>query len=101
MQILEKMNQVVRLETSVLSPHYKVDEQQVYHNWVVYHKIQSHWILKEADSPGETRCRKSWDQFEKYGSQCLRYVMRVSRKRKNQRLEKDKSKFLISEVPTL
>ena len=36
-----------------------------------------------------------------YDSLSLRYVKRVSRKRKDHRLEKYKSKFLISEVPTL
>ena len=53
------------------------------------------------NSPGETRCKKSWDQFEKYGSLSLRYVKQVSGKRKDHRLEKYKSKFFIREVPTL
>ena len=26
------------------------------------------------NSPGETRCKKSWDRFERYGSLSLRYV---------------------------
>ena len=73
-----------------LFPHYKVDEQsfkkqkkerlpkkgekamitrmlwllwKVYHKWVVYHKIQLYWFLK-VESLGETRCRKSWNQFK-------------------------------------
>ena len=36
----------------------------------------------------ETRCRKSWNQFKGYDSQSLRYVKRVSGKRKDHRLEK-------------
>ena len=36
---------------------------KVYHNWVVYHKIQIHSFLK-IESLGETRCRKSWHQFK-------------------------------------
>ena len=51
--------------------------------------------------PGETRCKKSRDQFEKYGSLSLRYVKQVSWKRKDPRLEKYKSNPNISEVPTL
>ena len=96
-----------------LFPHYKVDEQpnkkpkkkatsekekkamtrmlwllwKVYHNWVVYHKIQMHSFLK-VESLGETRCRKSWNQFEGYDSQSPRYVMRVCGKRKDRRGEK-------------
>ena len=52
---------------------------------------------KWKNSHRETRCKKSWDQFEKY----LRYVKQVSRKRKDHRQEKYKLKILISEVPTL
>ena len=37
---------------------------QVYHNWVVYHKIQMHLFLK-VEGLGETRCRKSWNQFQR------------------------------------
>ena len=59
-----------------------------YHNWVVYYKIRMHWFLK-LESLGETRCRKSW------------YVVRVSGKTKDHRLDKYKSNFLIGEVPTL
>ena len=32
------------------------------------------WFLKEADSSGETRCKKSGGHFEEYGSLSLRYV---------------------------
>ena len=56
--------------------------------------------LEEANSPGETRCQKSWDRFEEYDSLSLRFVKQVSGKRKGHRLEKHKSKILISEVPT-
>ena len=73
---------------------------KVYHNWVVHHKIQMHWFLK-VESLGETRCKKSWNQFKGYDSLSLRCVKRVSGKRKDHRLEKYKSKILISEVPTL
>ena len=41
----------------------------------------------------------SGDHFDEYGSLSLRYVKRVSGKRKDHRLENYKSKFLISEVP--
>ena len=40
-------------------------------------KTWMRWLLKEAHSSGETRCKKSWDQFEKYGSLSLRYVKQV------------------------
>ena len=59
------------------------------------------WFLKEANSSGETWCKKSWDQFEKYGSLSLFYVKQVSGKRKDHRFEKYKSNLNISEVPTL
>ena len=49
----------------------------------------------------ETRCKKSWDQFEKYGSLSLRQVKQVSGKRKDRRLQKYKSNLKISKVPTL
>ena len=52
---------------------------KVYHNWVVYHKIQMNSFLKEQNF-GEARCRKCWDRFEKYGSLSPRYVKRVSGK---------------------
>ena len=72
---------------------------KLYHNGVASRKIRMRWFLKEANSPGETRCKKFWNQFEKYGS--LRYVKQVSGKKKDHRLEKYKSKIFISEVPTL
>ena len=50
---------------------------------------------------GKTRCKKSWDRFEKYGSLSLRCVKQVSGKRTDHRLDKYKSKILVSEVPTL
>ena len=73
---------------------------KLYHNWVASRKTRNRWFLKEENSPGETLCRESWDQFEEYGSLSLRHVKQVSRKRKDHRLEKYKSKILISEVPT-
>ena len=110
-----------------LFPHHKVDEQpkqkaterllfpkeerattrmlwllwKLYHNWVASRKTRMHWFLREENSLGETRCKKSWDEVEKYGWLSLRYVKQVSRKRRDHRLEKYKSKILISEVPTL
>ena len=60
----------------------------LYHNWVESRKTRKHWILKEEKSPGETRCRKSWDQFEEYGSLTLRYFKQVSGKTKDHRWEK-------------
>ena len=48
--------------------------RKVYHNWVVYHKIQVHSFLK-VESLQETRCTKSWNQFKGYDSLSLRYVM--------------------------
>ena len=38
---------------------------KVYHNWVVYRKIQMHSFLK-AESLGVARCRKSWNTFKGY-----------------------------------
>ena len=104
-----KMKRVVRLETSVcfrstrlMNNHIKKPEKllhkkeekattrllwllrKVYHNWVVFHKIQMHWFLK-GEHLGETQCRKSWNQFKEYDSLSLRYVIRVSGKRKDHR----------------
>ena len=56
---------------------------------------------KRKTSQGKPDAKKFWDQFEKYNSLSLRYVKRVSGKRKDHRLEKYKSKILIIEVPTL
>ena len=47
----------------------------MYLRWVVSRKTRSRWILKEANKPGETRCKKSWDRFEEYDS---RYVKQTS-----------------------
>ena len=55
---------------------------------------------KMKNSPGETRCKKSWDRFEKYCSQSLCFVKQVSGRRRDHRLGKYKSNFNISEVPT-
>ena len=41
---------------------------KVYHNWVASRQTRLRWYLKVGNSPGETRCKKSWDRFEKYGS---------------------------------
>ena len=73
---------------------------KAYHNWVVYDRTRMHSFLKEQKSFGETRCRKSWTQFEKFDSLSSRNVKRVSGKRKDHRWEKQKS-ILVSEVTTL
>ena len=52
---------------------------ELYHNWVASRKTRSHWILKEENSPGETRCKKSWDRFAEYGSPSLRYAKEVKK----------------------
>ena len=64
-------------------------------------RLGSICFSKRTTVHGETRCKKSWDRFEEYDSLSLRYVKQVSGKRKDLRLEKYKSKILISEVPTL
>ena len=91
-----KMKRVVRLETSVAKNAVAIVKSVS--QLVCVHKIQMHSFLK-VESLGETRCRKSWHLFKGSDSLSLRYVMRVSGKRKDHRLEKYKSKFLISEVP--
>ena len=73
----------------------------VYRNSFASRKSRSLWNLKEAPSLWETRCKKSWDRVDQYDSYSLRFVKQVSEKRKDHRLKKYKSKFLISEVPTL
>ena len=62
--------------------------RKAYHNWVVYHRTRMHSFLKEQKSFGETRCRKSWTQFEKFDSLSPRCVKRVFGKRKDHRWEK-------------
>ena len=52
--------------------------RKLYHIWVASRKTRKHLFLKEEDSPGETRCKKSWDRFEEYDSLSLRYVKQVS-----------------------
>ena len=46
------------------------------------------WFLKEANSPGEARCKKSWGRFEKCFSLSLRYVKQVSGKKRGPSLGK-------------
>ena len=58
-------------------------------------------VSQRGKQSRETRCKKSWDPVEKYGSLSLRYVKSVSRKRIDHRLENYKSNLNISEVPTL
>ena len=105
---------VVRLETSVCSRITRLTNNQtrsqrkatIPHKWrenddnnavatvkivphlVASRKTRKHGFLKKENCFGETRCKKSWDQFEGYDSQSLRYVKRVSRRRKDHRWEK-------------
>ena len=53
---------------------------KLYHNWVASRKTRKHWFLKEENSPGETRLKKSWDQFDEYDVQKLRSVTQTSEK---------------------
>ena len=41
---------------------------KLHNNWVASRKTQSHWNLKEAYILGETRSKKSWDQFDENDS---------------------------------
>ena len=45
-------------------------------------------VSLKVESLGETRCRKSWNQFKEYDSQSLRFVKRASGKREDHRWEK-------------
>ena len=40
---------------------------ELYFRCAVSRKTRSYWILKKANKPGETRWKKSWDQFKGYG----------------------------------
>ena len=85
-----------------LFPHHKVDEQpnKKPMKWPLFLTKEEKattrmlWLLlkffplKEENSPGETRCKDSWDQFEKYDSLSLRHVQQVFRKRKDHRIGK-------------
>ena len=64
-------------------------------------KTRMHSLLKERKSFGKARCRKSCTQFKEFDSQSPHYVTRLSRTRKDHRLEKYKSNLDISEVLTL
>ena len=56
---------------------------------------------EKSDVPGKPEAEGFWDQFDEFDSNSLRYVKQVSGKRQEHRLEKYKSKYLLSEVPTL
>ena len=58
-------------------------------------------VSQRGNSTGEPDAKKSWDRFEEYDALSLHCVKQVSKKRKDHRLEKHKSKILISEVLTL
>ena len=59
--IVHQKKKEEKATTKMLWPLWKL-----YLNEVVCRKTRSHWILKEACSPGETRCKKSWDQFNEF-----------------------------------
>ena len=61
-------------------------------------KTRSHQNFRKAWGIGETRCRKSWNQIKGYDSQNPRNVKQVCWKTKDHRLDKYKSKNLISDV---
>ena len=101
-----------KAEDKCLFPNHKVDEQQSQKErpfskkkrkrrqkcsgycenlslrWVVSRKTRSHWILKEANKPRETRCKKSWDRFEEYDSLSLRLRQASIQKKKGPSLGK-------------
>ena len=116
-----------KAEDKRLFPHHKVDEQpnkkpkKGYYsrerresddkNAVAFVKIVPQLGCVSQDSDAlvsqrgkqfrETRCKKSWDKFEKYGSLSLRHAKQVSGTRKDRRLEKYKSNLNVSEVRAL
>ena len=49
------------------------------HNWVVHHRMHS--FARGTKEFGETRCRKSWTQFEKFDSLSPRYDKRAGSER--------------------
>ena len=96
-----------------LFPHYKVDEQtnQEPKKKLLSKKRRKRWQdccgnceqcitiglciarfrctrFSKAESLGDVRCRKSWNKFKGYDSLSLRFVKRVSGKRKDHRLGK-------------
>ena len=119
-----KMKRVVRLETSVcfritrlMNNHIRSRENnitkkknamtrmlwllwRVYHNWVVYHKIQMHSFLKKESR--RSPMQKVLEPLLKgYDSQSLTLRQANIREKKEPSLGKLMSEFLISEVPTL
>ena len=110
-----------------LFPHYKVDEQPNKNAEKGYYFSQKREsddknavaVVKSVPQLGcvsqdsealvsqsgkqsrETRCKKSWNPFEGYDSLSPRYVNRVSGEKWTIAWKNKKSKFLISEVPTL
>ena len=60
-------------------------------------------VTQRGKKLGETRCKKSWDQFEKYGSLSLRHIKQVSEKErtsawKNTNLKSSSAKSLCFEI---
>ena len=64
---------------------------------VGYHRTLSRQILQRFQG----RAPEYWNQVDEYDSQEMRCVKQTSEKKQVRRLGKYKSKFLISEVPTL
>ena len=115
---LKKNESGCKIKEKCLFPHHKVDEQpnkkpkKSDHSQIrresddknavaIVRSVSQKGCVSQENKPLETRCKKSWDRFEEYDSLSLRYTKQVSRKRKDHRLEKYKSKKLIIEVPTL
>ena len=102
-----KMKRVVRLR-KCLFPHHKYDEQPN------KKPKKGHYLQKRRESDDKNAVasvkivpqvgcvsQDSEALVSQSGKQSRSYVKRVSRKRKDHRLEKHKTKILISEVPTL
>ena len=109
----------------VLFPHHKVDEQpnkkprksdhspkrresndtnavSIVRNLTQMGCVSQHSELlnfSEVNKPRETRRKKSWDRFEEYESVSLRYIKRVSGKRKGPSLGKINVKVLHQRSP--
>ena len=71
--------------------------RKVHDSWAVYQKTLSRQIRQRFLG----RAQKCWNQFDEYDSRGLHCVKQTSEKMKVRPLVKYKSKFLISEVPTL
>ena len=82
----------LHLSQKVHLPFWKVSD-----SWVAYHGTLSRQNLYRFLG----RAQKFWNQFDEYDSRALHCVKQTSEKKKVRRTGKYKSKFLISEVPSL